>query len=429
MLLSQACFMVNTVLCGRSKSDQDLGQKALSAMAQRSLMKAVAEASRAVAATAASVQAEATTTGFLAEKYPTKQLSESTLGMSPMALYLWKVTCLKTGAICEYASSMAQTLARQLSGARLASGGRTGSTIPQGASQLADSLAESQLLAAAAAAITDSPSAMPVEGELKVIYDGVCSNVHLASLQAAQALAGMATSQQNAQALGGPDGRRLACVLLRATRHVAVRRLQVALLDRLAAHAGMGAELGSGEEGQRQQQRQGDNQPNGWEGSGGAWWLACEEAQRGQLLGLPHGEAGEAARSQTAGWLEEYHNRIVSATLWEWGQAGPQLAEEAGVPAAPPPLLRARLAARAAEALCRLYRGKGLRGAYAPSPEWFYAHTKVGCLRSHCASHSISWCKANMIKQSSSWAPEPAERLRESSRPLRGNKSSLVSRL
>ncbi len=50
----------------------------------------------------------------------------------------------------------------------------------------------------------------------------------------------------------------------------------------------------------------------------------------------------------------------------------------ARVEARPPPLLVARLAARAAEALCRLCRGQGLEGAYAPAPEWELARAQVG---------------------------------------------------
>ncbi len=50
------------------------------------------------------------------------------------------------------------------------------------------------------------------------------------------------------------------------------------------------------------------------------------------------------------------------------------------MPARPPALLTARLAARSAEALCRLCRGEGLEGAYSPAPEWEFATAEVGKL-------------------------------------------------
>ncbi len=82
---------------------------------------------------------------------------------------------------------------------------------------------------------------------------------------------------------------------------------------------------------------------------------------------------------RTAGWLEDYHSHIVHATVVDWHGVEQQQAAAAGVPAGPPPLLAARLAARAAEALCRLCRGQGLGGAYAPAPEWQFAKAEVRC--------------------------------------------------
>ncbi len=391
MLLSQACFMIGGVMGGSSKSGQDLGQKALSAMAQRSFMKAVVEASRGMAATAAYVRAAADAQGVPAAKYPVKQINSCVFDMDPVTQHQYMLTGLNAAATSRYASFMAQLLLHRLGDTLLTLGGRTGPKIPQAASQLADSLAASDLLAVAAAAILNTPNAMAIQGEAKMISDNLCRDVHLASHDAAQALMRIGTNRRSVEALRGPEGRRLACALLRATRHAAVRRLQVALLDQLAAHAGMAAELGDGDKGQGlQHQGPGVNQADGWEGGSGAWWFAREEARQGQLLGLAPGQAGEAERRRTAGWLEEYHCRIVSAAFWEWGTASPELAGEAGVPAAPPPVLTARLAARAAEALCRLYRGKGLGGAYAPAPGWSYAPAQVGCFRSGKDSFSHS---------------------------------------
>ncbi len=146
--------------------------------------------------------------------------------------------------------------------------------------------------------------------------------------------------------------------------------LQVALLDQLAAHAGLGAELQREEE-QQGQGQQGAQGTRGWEGSSGTWWLACEEARQGKLLG--------AEESRRAGWLEDLHCQVVNATVVEWLAADDETAATVRVPARPPPLLAARLAARAAESLCRLCRGQGLEGAYAPAPEWELGMSQVRC--------------------------------------------------
>ncbi len=148
----------------------------------------------------------------------------------------------------------------------------------------------------------------------------------------------------------------------------------------------MAAGLEEREEGSRQPEgRDAERQARlcGWEGSSGTWWLAREGAAQGKLLGLDgrgakgSRKAGKNARWKAAGWLEDYHCHIMRVTVQEWLTAEPGEAAAAGVPAAPPPLLVARLAARAAEALCRLCRGQGLGGVYTPAPEWQFATTRV----------------------------------------------------
>ncbi len=179
-------------------------------------------------------------------------------------------------------------------------------------------------------------------------------------------------------------------------RVLPVRLLQVALLDRMAVHAGMGAKLqddeGSATGGAQlgaQAREQQAAQAGAWASSSGTWWLAQEEAKQGMLLGLdPLGgdgsfDGGTHTRSKTAGWLEDHHCHVVYATVAEWRlvarePALQRVVAEAGVPAGPPPLLAARYAARAAEVVCRLCRGEGLGGAYAPAPEWEFAMAQVG---------------------------------------------------
>ncbi len=349
-----------------SKADRRKGMEALAAMAQRGLMQVVADATGAISAFAASLRAAA--------GEPSQPASASALTQHG---HMWQFTGSATAhldglmgpiadSVCQYTWIMVLFAAEHI---RTAEDRDTDphaiSVTPEGTS-IIGSLVASELVAAAAAAVVDCPCA------------GGFNHITLsrAACDAARAMIMLALTQKDLALHGGPEGRRLACGLLRATRHVAVRRLQVALLDQLAAHAGMGAEL-------RGREEEAQEQADGWAGSSGGWWFAREEAQREQLLGPKDGEEEPVAGSPTAGWLEDRHCNTVSATLWAWRTAEEvQLTGEAGVPAAPPPVLRARLAARAAEALCRLCRGQGLKGAYAPAPQWELAMAPVGILYS-----------------------------------------------
>ncbi len=354
--------MASALYChSSSKADKQKGVEALAAMAQRGFMQVVADAAGAISAFAASLRAEA--------GEPPQPASASALTRQG---HMWQFTGSATAnldglrgpiadSVCQYTLGMA-LLAAQYVKAALDRG-----TDPQVVcvtpelSGTLGSLVASGLVAAAAAAVVDCPCAAGLTH----------ISLSRAACNAARAMALLAGLQESLASHGGQEGRRLACGLLRATRHVAVRRLQVALLDQLAAHAGMGAELGGGEEEAQQQ-------ADGWAGSSGVWWFAREEARLGELLGAKDGEEEPVAGSPTAGWLEGRHCNTVSSTLWAWQAAEEvELTEEAGVPAAPPPVLRARLAARAAEALCRLCRGQGLEGAYAPAPQWEFAIAPV----------------------------------------------------
>ncbi len=426
-------------------------------MAQRGFMQTVADAARAISAFTATLRAEA--------GEPSQPASASAITWHG---HMWQFTGSATAnldclggriaeAVCQYLLAMAllamqHTMAHH--GSRTeASNPQVFSVTPETSSTLG-SLVASGLVAAAAATVVDCPCAAGLTH----------ISLSRAACNAARAMALLAGLQESLASHGGQEGRRLACGLLRATRHVAVRRLQVALLDQLAAHAGMGAELGGGQEGrQEEEQEQGGRQnqaaqeqedegqqaqerraseapeqqgpptrvraqepgaggqerlgergqepeqqvhegqaragcpgpeeADGWAGSSGVWWFAREEAQRGELLGAKDGEEEPVAGSPTAGWLESRHCGIVSATLLAWQAAEVvQLEEEERVPAAPPPVLRARLAARAAEALCRLCRGQGLEGAYAPAPQWEFATVQVRALvEGGALSCSIAW--------------------------------------
>ncbi len=203
--------------------------------------------------------------------------------------------------------------------------------------------------------------------------------------------------------------------------------LQMALLDQLAAHAGIGVTLagqqaqggmvreeaegeeGEGEEGQQpgaaaeaqgsrpggyqiareqhsgqqlevareegsagQQGDEGERQATAsvWDRSGGSWWVAIEEARAGEItqVGKEGRAIGEAMRAKSPTIaLKDFHLDIIWMCFCDWGTADGGLAALMRA-SWPPPLLRAQLACRAAEALCRLYRGQGLGGAYGPAP-------------------------------------------------------------
>ncbi len=225
--------------------------------------------------------------------------------------------------------------------------------------------------------------------------------------------------------LCGTRGIVIAGKVLRALRHDAVRRLQLSYLDRVAVHAGMWTGQGDGTGGEPLSPRDtgvwaythksSSSSSNttttstrtaggrgtrgskgggsvdrsgseGGEGGGGmwpGWWLARHEARKGRFLGLdPQGGdgTGEETAGHTAGWLETYHLHAAHVSLADWGDTTAEMAAAAGpgVSARPPPLAEAALACRTAEALCRLCRGQGLRGAYAPAPEWLLANCQVG---------------------------------------------------
>ncbi len=160
-------------------------------------------------------------------------------------------------------------------------------------------------------------------------------------------------------------------------------RPQVGMLDLQAADAGLGAGLGEqglgGGEGEAGGQGQGSHQTQqqmeSLEGMGKVWWFAQEEVQRGQLLGV---SGSRQVGAGTLGWLEDQHVYVLCASFWTWYLEMCNRAAAGGTAVRPPPLLAARLAARAAEALCRLCRGQGLGGTYGPAPEWLCAKIQVG---------------------------------------------------
>ncbi len=379
-LLEHACDLVSQLDgCGSSSLHDQAVDRALESLCVRGLLAAVAGAACGMAATAALVRSDA---GQRELYGPTATTASATQELTH---------CLENAAFAGLALNKYLVLLAEFASSLVSTDPPVPAALSPRTANILDALADSQLLAAAATVVLDTPAAFTLPMSVR---NHMCCDVREAAKLVGVTLYCLQETQRALHRAGGREGQRLAAGLLRAMRHVAVRRLQVALLDQLAAHAGMGAELeGREEDGQQAAQAE------GWAGSSGTWWFALEEAKQGRVLGLGRGEGGEGrvrggqARGGTAGELEDYHCHVVTATLGTWGSAlqgqaaaaaeaeAAAAAAAAGVPAGPPPLLVARLAARAAEALVRLCRGEGLGGAYGLAPEWQFAMAQVGQLR------------------------------------------------
>ncbi len=394
-LLHHACLMISALLRIRRGAPDThcadaLAARVLAAMAEAGFMSAVCDAVNATVSTAALLRSDIGKRELLGPTFDVTALSTRSDGQAGL-------TAL---TVCQYMLTVTEAQFHRLVDV---GGGRNpqgSSRLPSEVLQVCGALVDSQLLAAAATALVDSPPVDEIATLPEEVRNSIRFGVRYASSSAATALFYMFGMQTMLAKSGAPEGQRLSAGLLRAARHEAVQRLQVGLLDQLAAHAGMAAGLeewegSSGPQEGRDEERRAEE--CGWEGSSGTWWLAREEAAQGQLLGLDRygGDGssgpGRQIRSKTAGWLEEYHCHIVRVTVLDWLSADPEEAAAAGVPAAPPPLLRARLTARAAEALCRLGRGQGLGGAYAPAPEWQFAMSQVRTATRASKEDALKW--------------------------------------
>ncbi len=392
-LLHHACLMVSTLLKDSNSALHTQAAKAvLAAMAEAGFMSAVSGAVRGIVATAA----------FLRSDAGVRELSSPTFDLRDASIRNDELAGLSAYMVCQYLRTLTEALHNRLIDLGGGRNPQASVRIPSEALQAFGALADSQLLAAAALALVDSPPVDAIATLPEEQRNAIGFYVGHATAAAAKSMCDMLALQKKLAEVGGAEGRRLSAGLGRVMQHEAVRRLQVALLDQLAAHAGMGAGLEEWEGGSGLQEGgDGGRQARGcgWEGSSGTWWLAREEAAQGKLLGLDlHGgggspEVGQETRSKTAGWLEGHHKNILRVTVQEWGSGDPGEAGAAGVPAAPPPLLLARLTARAAEALCRLCRGQGLDGTYAPAPEWQFAWSQV--------------CNTKLRHEARNWARRP----------------------
>ncbi len=357
--------------------------RAVQALTHRDFMQAVADALRGMTET----------TAFLRSEAAVWQLSYSPFDLRAGTAQQVSISSTAAEAVCRYARLITELLLRRLHQAGTESAGSPVSSIPPDMKAVYEALAGSQLLAASAGALLEDPG---IEQLPEAVQSKVTPQMRSASAYYCTALSHTHLLWGDRAYGGGHEGQQLAAGLLRALRHREVQRLQVALLDQLAVHAGMGAGLVVDDQGEQQGGQQEGQQACGWEGSSGTWWLAREEQRQGKLVGwerLGGAGSGQMGDEDTVWWLEDFHCYVLHGTLVEWGCVTGQLAGPAGVEARPPPLLVARLAARAAEALCRLYRGQGLEGAYAAAPEWLLAKAQVGGGAIRVRSGRRSKCK------------------------------------
>ncbi|KXZ46684.1 hypothetical protein GPECTOR_41g648 [Gonium pectorale] len=272
---------------------------------------------------------------------------------------------------------------------------------------LVDALSSSGLVPAAAAMLLQPPavgdSLLPRAPGLPYPEDRTAANVHGAAREMGQALCVLqCVYMRLLLAAGGSPSAPGVAELGRLLDDTEVAALRLAMLQRLAAHGGLQPPpppppppQGEAAEAGALALRRGGGGGGGAGGGGGGgaeplhewWWLARVEARRGAVTGSSSSTGGAAGG--TVGWLEDAHCHAICVSLGYWRRSElrclrsllpprlhPSLA--APPPGAPPPLALARLAARTAEALCRLYRGQGLGGAYGPGPpEWMFVRNRA----------------------------------------------------
>ncbi len=195
-----------------STAGKELGQKIMSALAQRAFMLAVADTSRALASLADGARTEAVA------RRPTDPDTQALYRLSYNHDNLGSTTA---SAIGMYIMTMAQLLCVQLkfTQGEVRSSPPSASTVPAGVLQLVEALVESQLLAAAAAAVVDSPHLSAVwtstsELASQVFYAKLMRAAH----NTTQALALLNQVPGRLAAGGGHEGRRLAVGMLRVAR-------------------------------------------------------------------------------------------------------------------------------------------------------------------------------------------------------------------
>ncbi len=209
----------NATAYSSSPAEKEIGYRAMRVMMDKEFMMAVAGAAKGMTATAALLRSEAGVRQFDGRSYDI----ESAVGQhdaitGPMAM-----------SICRYTLTVGQMLLNMLNAAGIATGGPPVSSVPRDIAAVFEGIAESELLAAAASSILDSPNPYASRVLAEAGRNRVCADVQNASSDAAKALFHIHMLQGKIAHGGGREGQRLAVGLLRGMRHEAVRRLQVGL--------------------------------------------------------------------------------------------------------------------------------------------------------------------------------------------------------
>ncbi|KXZ53322.1 hypothetical protein GPECTOR_7g1216 [Gonium pectorale] len=244
------------------------------------------------------------------------------------------------------------------------------------AARFLQDLADSDLLPATAAATLRCP--LPDVGAAAPPAEAWAVRLDEATQRFVQALAALQLCFRQlgvagvCGAGGGAAAAEVSKVLGVLMGHDDVNALRHALLERLRVHAGMplppAAAQGAGVDPRVGAAGGSGDQTSS--SSSSPWWLTRLEAVRGApvtMADLPPKAGGSGASLKP----EDFHVHIAYVTLSYW--RGVHLDTANPPSCAPPPRELAQLAAGAAEALCRLCRGQGLRGAYGPSPPTWQA--------------------------------------------------------
>ncbi len=220
---------------GSRVSGNHVATAAAAALTSTSLATAAAKAARGAVATAVQLRSEV---AARQRQQQQQQLSPGPLeqDMTRLCAECQGMAAQAGRAVGVYAMVLAQILFYRVMGARGGLEAALGSMpfqsaatmhIPAEAVELVQAWEDSELLAAAAVAVLDSP---PVyDSDLlfsEQERDRLCAAVQDASFETTRAMFYLREVVQVAQA-AGPDGRRLAARVTAMTRHVAVRRLQV----------------------------------------------------------------------------------------------------------------------------------------------------------------------------------------------------------
>ncbi|KAG2498145.1 hypothetical protein HYH03_003903 [Edaphochlamys debaryana] len=353
----------------------------LAPMLDEALLTAVANAARSTAAYARH-------TGRLAEQ---AALGGSSADQEEQRAQCAARACEAVSAIASHCMSVAGQVLPALVIAATKGSGNNARQLAAPISQLTAALRDSQLPAAAAAAMLTypGPNFHPTLGTgwgsgggpsthtqrpqkpFAVTYD-LGEAICLLGSKALEGLLAMKHAGSAASAAGALDA---------ALSHPDVGTLRLAMLEAVWAHAGMEPLSEQSDEGSYGGSDSGQGGSGGQDVQEGRWrrrldWLRHERSTKNRVC---------EADGTSAGQLEGHHLTVVVAALGPWRRAkqiGASAPASLCLPCpsgVPPEVHMARLTARTAEALCRMSRGQGL-SSYLPRPLWSFSQVNFSTL-------------------------------------------------